>query len=83
MTPKKFWSIKYTDDEGEEVIKHAFMTDEESSILITEFAKQGISVVAHQLSAGVSLKENATKEITAKADETIPRLEGCSFRDDQ
>lgn len=82
MTPKKFWSIKYIDNEGEEVVKHAFMTDEESSMLITEFAKQGISVVAHQLSAGVSLKENATKEIAAEADKTVPRLEGRSLRDD-
>jgi|WetSurMetagenome_2_1015567.scaffolds.fasta_scaffold18500_5 hypothetical protein len=82
MTSKKFWSIKYIDDEGEEVIKHAFMTNEESSILVTEFAKQGISMVAHQLSAGVSLKENATKEIAAEADKTAPQLEGRPLCDD-
>jgi predicted restriction endonuclease len=83
MTLKKFWSVEYIDNEGEQVVKHVYMTDEESSMLITEFAKQGFSAIAHQLSADVSLKENATKEITAKADKTTPQLEGCSLRDDK
>lgn len=83
MTSKKFWSIEYIDNEGEEIIKHAFMTNEESSMLVVELAKQGISAVAHQLSAGVSLRENATKEIAVEADETIHQLEGCSSCNDQ
>jgi hypothetical protein len=71
MALKKFWSVEYVDGEGEQVIKHVYMTDEESSMLITEFAKQGFSAVAHQLSAGVSLEENVTKQIIAESDKDI------------
>ena len=48
-TGKSFCSIQYVDEEGEQVIRHAFLTEEEQKIVVDEFAKRGISGKVYDL----------------------------------
>ena len=37
-----FCSIKYVDEEGDQVIRHAFLTVEEQKAVVAEFVRRGI-----------------------------------------
>ena len=45
----KFYSIEFIDHEGEEIVKHFFLTDEQKLFLIEEFNSRNISVKIHDL----------------------------------
>lgn len=44
-----FWSVEYTDDEGDLNIKHVVATPIEMSGMIEEFIKRGISAKAYMI----------------------------------
>lgn len=46
---KRFHSIEYVDDEGEQVVQHAMLTEEEAWQVVQEFAARGGSVTVHDL----------------------------------
>jgi hypothetical protein len=47
---KLFYSIEYTDDEGDQNIKHAFMTGDEVDELMDKFIKSGVKATINRLS---------------------------------
>lgn len=46
----KFYSVEFTDEEGELNIKHVFMTETEKLELLEKFRSNGISAAIYQLS---------------------------------
>ena len=48
-TNKHFCSIEYTDEEGDKVIKHAFLTIEEQKAVIEECARNHLSAKVYDL----------------------------------
>lgn len=47
---KHFFSVEFSDEDGYQVIDHAFMTEKEAEILIGEFIKKGVAVSVNRLS---------------------------------
>ena len=45
----KFYSIEFIDEEGEEIVKHFFLTDEQKEMLVEEFNARDIVVKIHDL----------------------------------
>lgn len=45
----KFWSIEYVDDEGEQVVRHAHLTDEQATAVMDEFCRLGVVAAMHDL----------------------------------
>ncbi len=46
---RRFHSIEYVDDEGDQVVRHAMMTSAEAQQLLEEFAARGVAVTIHDL----------------------------------
>lgn len=69
---KRFHSIEYVDDEGETVVRHAFMTRQEAEQLLEEFASRGSSVVIHDLTP-----EQVDAAAVLSGDEGSPQLEAA------
>lgn len=44
-----FCSVEYVDDEGEKVIKHAFLTKQEQIAMVEKFASLGVSAAIYDL----------------------------------
>lgn len=45
-----FCSIEYVDEEGDKVIKHAFLSVDEQRLVVEEFARRGFSAKVYDLS---------------------------------
>lgn len=67
---KRFHSIEYVDDEGEQVVKHAMLTPDEAWQLVQEFAARGASVAVHDLTP-----PQVSEAAVLSGDEAGPRLE--------
>ena len=46
---KKFWSIEWTDGEGDLCVRHATMTDAEAMALMDQLVSNGMSATLHDL----------------------------------
>jgi hypothetical protein len=46
---KNYYSIEYVDEDGEQNIKHGFMTPEQAGTLCDQFAQKGIIASIHSL----------------------------------
>ncbi len=47
----KFYSIEYVDEEGEIVIRHSFLTDEQKNILLEEFKNRNMKANIYNLAS--------------------------------
>jgi hypothetical protein len=69
---KRFHSIEYVDDEGDTVVRHAFMTRQEAEQLLGEFASRGASVTINDLTP-----EQVDAAAVLLPDGDSPRLEAA------
>jgi hypothetical protein len=70
---KRFYSIEYVDEDGDQVIKHGFMTPTEAEELHRQFLVRGIRSSINDLSS-----TPFTRPVPAviSRDDQVPRLEG-------
>ena len=46
---KKFWSVEWIDEEGEQCVRHAHLTDEEADAVMQELCRRGVVAAMHDL----------------------------------
>jgi len=49
MSKMKFYCIEYIDEEGDSVIRHTFLTQEQKQILLDEFSERGTKASIYDL----------------------------------
>lgn len=70
---KRFHSIEYRDDEGDQVVQHAMMTRGEAEDLLQEFASRGASVTINDLTP-----DQVDAAAVLSEDEESPKLEAAA-----
>jgi len=69
----RFYSVEYLDEEGEEVVRHSFMTDQQATLLIEEFARRGVFAQIHDLTPPQAVDQDTYAVLSG--DEHTSRLD--------
>ena len=60
---KNFYSVEYLDGDGDPVIEHGFMTDDEARDLIEEFRSRGVTASVNRLSGHHGVSSGHAEEL--------------------